>query len=279
MKRKILLPVIVLLFVFIDSIHAQNWFLNKDSLAMLPANLTISDGRVKKNIKANVPGLTFINKLKPVTFNLNLDAADKIAQRPLVTDKDGKAVAVSQKEIEDRSSKQQIIYTGFIAQDVEKAARSLNYDFSGIDTPKNDKDLYALRYAEFVVPLTKAVQELSKENNDLKSRLDKLEKIVVQQQSNDARTSIILSPAYIDQDIKNSLSDTTTVINYYLPESINNASINVTDENNKLIKSIPLTSKGKGQLAVKTIGLAAGLYNYFLVTDGKIIDSKKMIVQ
>lgn len=36
----------------------------------------ISDGRVKKNIKQNVPGLTFINKLTPVTYNLNLDEAE-----------------------------------------------------------------------------------------------------------------------------------------------------------------------------------------------------------
>ena len=33
------------------------------------------------------------------------------------------------------------------------------FDFSGVDPPKNEKDLYGLRYAEFVVPLVKAVQE------------------------------------------------------------------------------------------------------------------------
>jgi hypothetical protein len=53
-----------------------------------------------------------------------------------------------------------------LAQDVEKAAKDLNYDFSGVDAPKNDKDLYALRYAEFVVPLVKAVQELSQQNDE-----------------------------------------------------------------------------------------------------------------
>ena len=50
---------------------------------------------------------------------------------------------------------------------MEKAAKSLNYDFSGVDAAKNDKDLYGLRYAEFVVPLVKGVQELSKENDSL----------------------------------------------------------------------------------------------------------------
>jgi hypothetical protein len=52
----------------------------------------------------------------------------------------------------------------FIAQDVEAAAESLGYEFSGIDAPHDPDGLYALLYAEFVVPLVQAVQELSEEN-------------------------------------------------------------------------------------------------------------------
>src|SRR5206468_6126370 len=32
-----------------------------------------SDGRYKKNIKENVPGLAFINQLKPVTYSLDIN--------------------------------------------------------------------------------------------------------------------------------------------------------------------------------------------------------------
>jgi hypothetical protein len=60
-------------------------------------------------------------------------------------------------------------------QDVKKAAKELKYDFSGVDAAKNEKDLYGFRYTEFVMPLVKAVQKLSKENDELKSRLEKLE--------------------------------------------------------------------------------------------------------
>jgi hypothetical protein len=66
--------------------------------------------------------------------------------------------------------------TGFLAQDVAEAAREANYDFSGVDIPENDNELYSLRYAEFVVPLVKAVQELAEENRKLKERIKKLEK-------------------------------------------------------------------------------------------------------
>jgi hypothetical protein len=85
--------------------------------------------------------------------------------------------------------KEVIIQTGFLAQEVEQAAQSLGYDFSGVDAPKNENDFYGLRYAEFVVPLVKAVQEqqemierlsniVEKQNariNELKSKIDSLD--------------------------------------------------------------------------------------------------------
>jgi hypothetical protein len=103
---------------------------------------TLSDGRVKKNIKNNVPGLAFINKLTPITYNLDLEAADRINQRPTLKTMDGKTIAPDAKELASRQAKEQVVYTGFIAQEVEKAAKELNYNFSGVDAAKNDKDLY-----------------------------------------------------------------------------------------------------------------------------------------
>src|SRR5204863_6379656 len=115
---------------------------------------------------------------------------DKIIQRQQIKDKNGKIIQPTQDEINSKKLKEQTIYTGFIAQDVEKAAKELNYDFSGVDAAKNEHDLYGLRYASFVVPLVKAVQELSKMNdekdeviNDLKTRVEKLEAFVNGQSS------------------------------------------------------------------------------------------------
>ena len=82
------------------------------------------------------------------------------------------------------SENAQTIFSGFIAQEVENAAKATGYDFSGIDKPKNENDIYGLRYAEFVVPLVKAVQEqqqmileLKKQNADLLNRILLLEKL------------------------------------------------------------------------------------------------------
>ena len=55
-----------------------------------------------------------------------------------------------------------------------------NYDFSGVDKPKNEKDLYSLRYADFVAPLVKAIQEQQQMINDLQKQLHVLMKRVEQ---------------------------------------------------------------------------------------------------
>jgi uncharacterized coiled-coil DUF342 family protein len=68
--------------------------------------------------------------------------------------------------------------TGFVAQEVEQAANELNYAFSGVDAPKNENDFYGLRYAEFVVPLAKAVQELHAENTQMKRDLRELKELL-----------------------------------------------------------------------------------------------------
>jgi len=101
----------------------------------------VSDGRFKMDVQANVPGLKFISKLRPVTYHLNMQAIDSFRKHSKIS--------------ENRNELQ----TGFIAQEVEEAALNSGFDFSGVDKPKNSSDYYGLRYAQFVVPLVKAVQE------------------------------------------------------------------------------------------------------------------------
>lgn len=255
------------------------------------ANWTnISDGRVKKNIKDNVPGLAFINKLKPVTYNLNLDAADRITKIGSRKDKDGKIIEPTQQEINARKAKEQILYSGFIAQDVEKAAKELNYDFSGVDAAKNDKDLYGLRYAEFVVPLVKAVQELSKQNDELKSEVEELKKAVsgqasgisnqstVNGQQSTASSTLPFRGWGLEQNIPNPFNSSTS-IDCFIPVNNGNAFINFYNQSGTLVKSVKVTNNGKNTITLNANELAAGTYKYALVVDGVIADSKTMVLQ
>lgn len=140
----------------------------------------VSDGRIKTNVQKNVPGLIFINRLEPVTYQLDLTAADNIIGHKAAKNKSD--LTTDSSLIRAKQEKEAMVQSGFIAQEVANAARTVGYDFSGVDPAKNERDLYGLRYAEFVVPLVKAVQELSKENDELKKRIEKLEAVVLKMQ-------------------------------------------------------------------------------------------------
>jgi hypothetical protein len=142
------------------------------------ANWTnFSDGRFKVNMKEDVEGLDFILQLRPVTYNLDVQ---QINSRLFAHKKDKTFSVTEQNAIRAKTAIRQ---SGFVAQEVEAAARKLGYDFSGVDAPKNENDFYGLRYAEFVVPLVKAVQEQqaliqqqTKTIEELLKRVEKLEK-------------------------------------------------------------------------------------------------------
>jgi hypothetical protein len=126
---------------------------------------TPSDARFKFNIKEDVKGLDFIMRLRPVTYQFDVRKFDKRKDHASSPD----AVSASYDEATA------IRRTGFIAQEVESAANTAGYDFSGIIKPKTSEDHYGLSYESFVVPLVKAIQEqqqmideLKKQNEDLR---------------------------------------------------------------------------------------------------------------
>jgi hypothetical protein len=155
-----------------DMVRIGNVFVN--SIGGQVGWTTLSDGRFKENVNENVPGLAFITQLRPVTYQVNRESVNDftgVNDRKLKQANENTGTA-SEYKTEPLSE----TTTGFIAQEVEQAARNIGFDFSGVDVPKNEKDMYGLRYDEFVVPLVKAVQELAKQNAELLKRIEELEK-------------------------------------------------------------------------------------------------------
>lgn len=128
----------------------------------------LSDGRFKTDVIENVVGIDFIRLLRPVTYRRDMQAIDDWWHDNYGT-RDTANIETDAGTIR---------WTGFIAQEVEQAAMSLGYTFSGVDAPKNDQDFYGLRYAEFVVPLVKAVQEQQVILDTLMARLEHLESLM-----------------------------------------------------------------------------------------------------
>ena len=262
------------------------------------ANWTnLSDGRFKKNMKEDVPGLEFITKLRPVTYTLDIDGLENALKIPNTTiarrgaPKGLRAPGsiertLSQQEIAARQAKALVVHTGFVAQEVEKAAQQLGYNFSGVDAPKNDKDFYGLRYAEFVVPLVKAVQELAEKTNEidelkkkniaLEERLKRLEELVLKSGGGNP-AQVTLSGAQLDQNAPNPFGS-STIINYSIPENEGAGRIVITDMKGSLIKSFNLNGKGRGQLQLNSGTIATGEYIYSLWLGDRMVNSKRMTV-
>jgi hypothetical protein len=126
---------------------------------------TLSDGRFKSQIQENVPGLDFILKLKPVTYRFEARKFEHFLGRP---------DSLIQQLSNSYDLAESEVRTGFIAQEVESAAKKIGYDFSGIHKPQNDKDNYSLAYAEFTVPIVKAIQEQQQKISDQQLLIEKL---------------------------------------------------------------------------------------------------------
>jgi len=119
-------------------------------------SLNTSDKNLKNTIADSDLGLSFINKLRPVSYKWN------------------------QKEEEDLDTK---THYGLIAQEVETALASESKtldDFAAVFKPDDYKEdgtggSMGLAYSEIVSPLIKAVQELSTKVETLESRISAIE--------------------------------------------------------------------------------------------------------
>jgi hypothetical protein len=103
----------------------------------------VSDARDKKEIEDLTLGVEFINKLKPRKFKWDLRDSD--------VDKDKEA-------------------SGFVAQEIQQVLEETGINYSGI-VDVNNPDQYTVAQANIVPMLVKAIQELSAEVKELKSKI------------------------------------------------------------------------------------------------------------
>ena len=126
-------------------------YFGNPATTILHANSVVpSDARFKYDIQDNVPGLEFIKRLQPVTYYFDEQKLAEFTKTGIINSGLVRPASYT-------SRKQ--VHTGFLAQDVEKIARQLGYDFDGVHTPTNNKDYYSLAYSQFIMPLVKSVQE------------------------------------------------------------------------------------------------------------------------
>lgn len=248
---------------------------------------TISDGRFKTNVSEDdVKGLAFIKLLRPVVYNLDAKKATEFMCKSMP---DSIRKLHTKGNFDEATAIRQ---SGFIAQEVEKAAKASGYNFDGVSIPKDkDKNMYGIGYAEFVVPLVKAVQEqqqiIEKQNADHSLQIQDLQKQLEEQKQLIQELKISTSQpngiktiegveSMLGQNDPNPFS-TETIIKYALPKNTSSAYVAVYDLSGKQITTFPI-KKENSSITINSDKLVTGIYIYSIIADNTVLDSKRMIV-
>lgn len=222
-----------------------------------------SDQKLKQNIKDVANAMDIINQLHPKLYNFRNDGDYKLMNLP------------------------KGLHYGLIAQDVEKVLPNLvkNSKFdpalakpAGVPTEHTQTtksetiDFKAVNYTELIPLLIKGMQEQQKEIDALKQQITTL----TGNSSSDAKIAT-LSSAMLLQNVPNPYKNSTT-IQYNLPAKFSSAQIIITDNAGKVLKQVNVSGAGKGSVNINASSLAAGNYNYSLWIDGRLIDTKQMLL-
>ncbi len=239
----------------------------------------VSDGRFKRNVTTEqVKGLDFIKRLRPVTYNFDAKALTEHMTQNMTEEKRQEYLKGDFDRVYNK------VQTGFIAQEVEVAAKASGYNFSGVHSPKDKLDTYGVSYYQFVVPLVKAVQEQQQMIEAQQQTIANQQKAIdaLLNANTDAKkalqqTSVDKIGFTMEQNNPNPFTLETTVT-YNLPIEINSAYMAVYDLSGKQITTFPINQKGEGSMIINAEKLAPGIYIYSIIGDNKVLDSKRMVV-
>jgi trimeric autotransporter adhesin len=244
---------------------------------------TTSDGRFKTNLSENdIKGLQFIRLLRPVVYNYDTRKFEEFLTKDMPD-------SVRQLRFRrDFSKSTAIRHSGFIAQEVEEAAKKAGYDFDGIHRPSNENDNYSLAYGQFVVPLVKSVQELSKVIDEQQETITSLKKEMIELRSmimnkaisgqeGSINITVGTTEAKLFQNAPNPFNKATQ-IRYSIPVNAKKAIIIINTIDGQKIKEYDLRNTKGQNIEISGGQLSAGNYVYSLIVDDILIDSKVMIL-
>lgn len=154
-----------------------------------PTNVSIligSDRRFKNNVQENVKGLEFIKKLRPVTYQMDTKKLDDFIIQNMPD-----SAKIKHQAGMDFAASTAKIRSGFIAQEVAKAAIACGFSSSIVGVPADtNTGIYSLGYTEIVVPLVKAVQELSHIIDSMASHSKTIDSLMNKQKISDSLNAL-----------------------------------------------------------------------------------------
>lgn len=210
-----------------------------------------SDRKLKKDITTLNNGLTIISRLKPSTYAFR---TDEYSFMNLPKEKQ----------------------YGFIAQELEEVLPEAIKNMTIRDDKGEKFEYKAVNYIELIPVLTKAIQEQQVQIEAQQKEIESLKAAMVGN-TTDVKEAGSVNSGSLSQNVPNPFNQ-STVINYKLSSSAQNAAIGIYDLNGKEIKMIALGAETTGSITVAAGDLQPGMYVYSLIINGAISDAKKMVV-
>ena len=218
-----------------------------------------SDYRLKENIKSlseTCPNsLDMVMSMNPVQF--------KYKNRQMGTDSDGNPVYMW----EGNEPTYTHTHFGFIAQEIQELFPNLVYEGAAGD------DYLSVSYTELVPVLVRAIQELRAELRETRKAAGIGDENVTPVEAAAMRGMT----TELFQNDPNPFKE-KTVIACTVAESIKTAMLYVYDMQGKQIAEYPIAERGTTSVTIEGGSLDAGMYLYSLIADGKVIDTKRMIL-
>jgi len=243
-----------------------------------------SDENLKKNIEDFDNAMSIINKLKPKNYEFRTD--EKFASLSLPK---GKHYGLIAQDLEVvlpdlvKETPQEITEPNTAIKpgrvDGKAPAQANEQKIVKPEPAKKEiMNVKGVNYEELIPIMIKAMQEQDAKIEALTQLVNKLRgtPLSSNSQSSNAAISADFSSASLDQNIPNPLNNSTS-IHYTIPAG-SNARLNITDNNGSTVKQIILDGSNKGIINIEASTLSEGNYSYTLIVDGKIIDTRQMVL-
>lgn len=133
-----------------------------------------------------------------------------------------------------------------------------------------------INYMEMIPLLVQSIGELKAEIAQLKGLPAKASTRTYDGNTNGV-DRIAADVASIEQNEPNPFTEKTT-IRFSVPSKTKNALLCVYDMNGKQLRQIALSSRGRSSVTIAGSELSAGMYLYCLIVDGKLINTRRMVL-
>jgi|GEM_PF-1259018 len=211
-----------------------------------------SDKKLKQNIEEIGDAMSILNRLNAYTYDF------RTSEFPGMNLPEGRQYGLISQEVKE-----------VLPTLVKKSVQPERFDDEG-NVVTEKVEFEAVNYVALIPLLIEGMKEQQKEIEELKTEL-------LQLREAHSETVELSVAARLDQNAPNPFNR-STVIRYFLPESVTDASLVIYDMNGVLIKTVPLRQKGEGRIVIEAGELNSGTYTYSMITDGMVVSSYKMVL-